>query len=550
MTIRPSLLWDINLAFSVSNDHQSYHWKSAMGHFDWGNGSTLMDDLINLSRFSTVKDKWARELPLFLQLVEAYLGPQSELTAQFNCVRSKLTCTAEWTHVADEANRLIELVATGKEKIQKAIDFLDTARSISKPVFPIPTVDLHNISDEELFRVAPSEGERASLWFKKIATSFENDMNNSTVKIPLLLKELKSYFQQVQTELEGFVLDMNDLAELTFFTGAEPSVSGLMQQSHNRLEEARQYRTAPIDTSNLCADSMIKTLSDMSSYAVAPPRFFSGRANTDDWLEGGWWNNRYLECRRNPLFTVLQAISSPIPWPSTPRVVAGVKTLHCGIGDHLRAKVMPTGVDNNGFTILMDCWIHSTDLKQIEACYLAISPEETDIQCGEDAVTASWRNVRREPDNSNSQTSLEEVFFSRPYDRKPTVLVWLTHIDSDKRDIHRIEVSASNVTTRGFTLNFRSWLDSSFFNYKANWIAFTEGRSDIAFYEYQWSRPSAGEFCNFYALTKLDADNERNIRVTLNADTVSHPTVETWGDSKLYDAKYIGIRISSCYHNT
>ncbi|CAG9945763.1 unnamed protein product [Clonostachys rosea f. rosea IK726] len=420
----------------------------------------------------------------------------------------------------------------------------------------MPTVDLHNISDEELYRIAPSEGDRESLWFKKLVTSWENDMNNSAVKIPLLLKELKSYFQQVQTALEGFVLDMNDLAELTFFTGAEPSISGLMRQSHDRLEEARQYRTPPINTSDLCVDSIMqilgvsKTLSEMSSYAIAPPRFFSGRVNTDDWLEGGWWNNRNLECRRNPFFMTLQTVSSPIPWPSTPRVVAGVKTLHCGIGDHLRAEVMPTGIENDGFTIAMDCWVRSTDLKQIEACYLAISPEETDIQCGEEPVTASWRNVWREPDNSNSQISLEEVFFSRPYDKKPTVLVWLVHIDSDKRDIHRIEVSASNVTTRGFTLNFRSWLDSSFFNYKANWIAFTEGRSDINFYEYQWSRPSAGEFCNFYALTKLDADNERNIRVTLNADTVLHPTVETWGDSKLYDAKYIGIRISSCYHSS
>jgi hypothetical protein len=62
-----------------------------------------------------------------LRPLEAYLGPQSEFTAQFNCVRSKLTWTVEWAHVADEANRLIELVAAGKEKIQKAIDFLDTA---------------------------------------------------------------------------------------------------------------------------------------------------------------------------------------------------------------------------------------------------------------------------------------------------------------------------------------------------------------------------------------------------------------------------------------
>ncbi|CAI6091677.1 unnamed protein product [Clonostachys chloroleuca] len=121
----------------------------------------------------------------------------------------------------------------------------------------MPTVDLHNISDEELFRIAPSEGDRESLWFKKLVASWENDMKNSAVKIPLLLKELKSYFQQVQTALEGFVLDMNDLAELAVFTGAEPSVSGLMQQSHDRLEEARQYRTPPIDTSNLCVDSIM-----------------------------------------------------------------------------------------------------------------------------------------------------------------------------------------------------------------------------------------------------------------------------------------------------
>jgi hypothetical protein len=43
-----------------------------------------------------------------------------------------------------------------------------------------------------LYRIAPSEGDRESLWFKKLVTSWENDMNNSAVKIPLLLKELKS----------------------------------------------------------------------------------------------------------------------------------------------------------------------------------------------------------------------------------------------------------------------------------------------------------------------------------------------------------------------
>ncbi|CAG9945762.1 unnamed protein product [Clonostachys rosea f. rosea IK726] len=126
MTISPSLLWDTTLAFGVSNDHQFYHWERAMGHFNWGMGSTLTHDLINLDQFSKAKYKWATELPSFIKLV-AYLGPQSEFTAQFNCVRSKLTWTVEWAHVADEANRLIELVAAGKEKIQKAIDFLDTA---------------------------------------------------------------------------------------------------------------------------------------------------------------------------------------------------------------------------------------------------------------------------------------------------------------------------------------------------------------------------------------------------------------------------------------
>ncbi|CAI6091679.1 unnamed protein product, partial [Clonostachys chloroleuca] len=101
------------LAFGVFNDHQFYHWKRAMGHFHWGNDTTLIDDLTNLDQFSKAKYKWATELPAFIKL--------------FNCVRSKLTWTAEWAHVADEANRLIELVATGKEKIQKAIDFLDNA---------------------------------------------------------------------------------------------------------------------------------------------------------------------------------------------------------------------------------------------------------------------------------------------------------------------------------------------------------------------------------------------------------------------------------------
>lgn len=66
------------------------------------------------------------------------------------------------------------------------------------------------------------------------------------------------------------------------------------------------------------------------------------------------------------------------------------------------------------------------------------------------------------------------VTFSEPFLTAPAVQVGLSMWDSDHTANQRMDITAENVTPKGFSLTFRTWGDSRIARVRADWIAFGE----------------------------------------------------------------------------
>ena len=68
------------------------------------------------------------------------------------------------------------------------------------------------------------------------------------------------------------------------------------------------------------------------------------------------------------------------------------------------------------------------------------------------------------------------VIFDTPFSKQPRVSVSLRKFDlgDPKANIHRINVTAEKIGTKGFTLYFETWHESQIYSAAASWIAIGE----------------------------------------------------------------------------
>lgn len=71
-----------------------------------------------------------------------------------------------------------------------------------------------------------------------------------------------------------------------------------------------------------------------------------------------------------------------------------------------------------------------------------------------------------------------EVTFAAAFQSSPVVHVSLSMWDVDNRNNMRADISAEEVTPRGFTMVFRTWGDTRVARVRADWLAIGEQRSD------------------------------------------------------------------------
>lgn len=163
------------------------------------------------------------------------------------------------------------------------------------------------------------------------------------------------------------------------------------------------------------------------------------------------------------------------------------------------------------------------------------------------------------PDNSALRSDVSHVDFPQgKYTSPPNILVWLTALDLDSKHNWRVRAAARNVTASGFDVVIESWADTVLYSAAVSWVAYPKdqagvlsGRVSSSDYR-DWFPAQTGNQSKvrftvpfdrpvpkvFVALSELDMDSSRNLRVKVYADKVSDKEFtwhgDAWGDSLLY----------------
>lgn len=76
--------------------------------------------------------------------------------------------------------------------------------------------------------------------------------------------------------------------------------------------------------------------------------------------------------------------------------------------------------------------------------------------------------------NTGERSTTLEVSFEKPYDVKPTVIISVSQIDTDKGFNTRYNVEVLSVSRDGFTVKVKTWADSKIFSIGGYWLAYVE----------------------------------------------------------------------------
>ena len=72
----------------------------------------------------------------------------------------------------------------------------------------------------------------------------------------------------------------------------------------------------------------------------------------------------------------------------------------------------------------------------------------------------------------------QEQVFKEPFLSLPVVTVGISMWDIDHKTNSRIDVSAENVTAKGFEIVFRTWADTRIARIRADWMAIGQVRDE------------------------------------------------------------------------
>lgn len=280
-----------------------------------------------------------------------------------------------------------------------------------------------------------------------------------------------------------------------------------------------------------------------------------GRAGSFDWHNdrrppdrwSAYWSNQLREIRFS------------IQYDEPPRVLVGIRALDFGRNANLRAHASVVNITPLDFRPVLEHWLDSENYC-IGGSWLEIEPGDTDFQNGRENTAEMAKDIGR---SSGDVMFRKPVRFYREYAKTPTVLCWFTHLDSWKLRNHRLKVETSNVTPRGFDLDFYTWSDSFFFDLEAEWLAFGADRPDVHAkgrlmtpYNNQthtFEEPLEGRFQHppscFLALNYIDSDCRKNTRINVSAAEVTKDKIsivaKSWSDSRIYQIGFTLLAIAS-----
>ncbi|MDR3627857.1 MAG: H-type lectin domain-containing protein [Ignavibacteriaceae bacterium] len=97
---------------------------------------------------------------------------------------------------------------------------------------------------------------------------------------------------------------------------------------------------------------------------------------------------------------------------------------------------------------------------------------QTAIQSNNFSVGSSTANYTLDK-NTGDRSITIEVTFDKPFDKKPTVVLSVTHLDADTKTTVRYDVVASSVSRDGFTIKISTWSETKIFGIGGSWIAYS-----------------------------------------------------------------------------
>ncbi len=240
----------------------------------------------------------------------------------------------------------------------------------------------------------------------------------------------------------------------------------------------------------------------------------------------------------------------PRPFVARPRLAHGVRVLDIGNNDNIRVDSKINHVTKGWAHCNIITWCNTILYRAIDNA-IALAPGDLDILTGEHT-----RNLW----GDHKDPASVRVNFERPFVTPPEVVVFLNRIDLDKNRNWRIITTATDIDTKGFTLNIDTWSDTIFYSARACWIAYPEDRQHIFSTSIStmdirpWNQTQLQhskkitfnpvEFFKtpsvFIALNYLDIDCKANLRVKAYVDNISTTGLEwhidSWLDSIIHAA--------------
>lgn len=243
-------------------------------------------------------------------------------------------------------------------------------------------------------------------------------------------------------------------------------------------------------------------------------------------------------------------VKYPRPFVAPPRLPHGLRQLDIDSGANIRAKATIENIKKESAVYHITSWA-DTKLYSGIVDSLNLSPANLEILTGE-----HMRNVLSDP---NSPKSVR-IDFERPFVTPPKVVVFFNYIDLDHTKNWRLNTTATNIDTKGFTLTIDTWSDTTLYAAQACWVAYPEDREHIfsASVNTQevrpWNQPQSQQskaitFSNvefwktpnvFLGLNQFDFDCKANLRVNAYVDNVTTSGltwhIDSWSDTVLYSA--------------
>lgn len=264
---------------------------------------------------------------------------------------------------------------------------------------------------------------------------------------------------------------------------------------------------------------------------------------------GGFWPNRQQ---------VSEVVSFAQPYNSRPGIPVALMSLELGVAMNPRVKCYSSNIKETRFEINIGAWA-GTKVHQASCAWLVIEDNHPDFQFG--TYSTEDDHSSRDPRMENTR----KVDFSRPYAKKPEVVVWLSSIELHRDRNWRVKAYVTDVTKNGFTIHVDTSGNSQLNMAVVSWVSYTSGTPGVASGSIDTLGPrqstqlSTSGYAKFgknvfslpprtiLGISSLDINCGTRLRLAVGTTSVHSAGMKwylkTWGDTKLNfaSASYIAL---------